>query len=69
MNRSEKWDKEESTLTGRSKFTIPKKKSQTKVPCSHETGVMIPQINLKGKYVKPEFMICDNCRLVLKKEI
>lgn len=34
--------------------------------CEHKHGVMIPQTDLDGNYVKPEFMICTNCRLVLK---
>ena len=34
--------------------------------CKHDTGVMIPQTDLKGNYIKPEFMICTDCRLVLK---
>jgi len=34
------------------------------VNCKHDTGVMIPQTDLKGNYIKPEFMICTDCRLV-----
>lgn len=37
--------------------------------CEHKTGVMIPQRDLNGDYVKPEYMICDDCRAVRKYEI
>jgi len=36
------------------------------IPCNHQNGVMIPQTDNDGNYVKPEFMICNNCRLVTK---
>lgn len=32
--------------------------------CQHKNGVMIPQQDLDGNYIKPEFMICDDCRLI-----
>lgn len=34
------------------------------IPCNHQNGVMIPQQDVDGNYVKPKFMICSNCRLV-----
>lgn len=37
--------------------------------CKHESGVMIPEQDLDGNYVKPTHMICDKCRFILKKEI
>ena len=34
--------------------------------CLHiDSGCMIPQQDLKGKYVKPEYMLCK-CRAVVK---
>ena len=36
------------------------------MPCKHKTGVMIPQRDINGDYVKPEYMICDDCRAVRK---
>ena len=35
--------------------------------CKHQSGVMIPQQDLDSNYVKPEFMICTNCRFVTDK--
>jgi len=43
--------------------------SLTAIPCIHSSGVMIPQVDDDGNYVKPEFMICNNCRLVTKPQI
>ena len=35
--------------------------------CEHKTGVMIPEQDLDGNYIKPNYMLCTDCRLVLKK--
>lgn len=32
--------------------------------CEHRNGTMIPQVDLDGKYIKSEYMICNECRLV-----
>lgn len=37
------------------------------IPCYHKNGVMIPQQDLDGNYVKPEYMICSDCRAVRKR--
>jgi len=33
--------------------------------CQHEIGCMIPQRDIDGNYIKPEFMRCNNCNLIL----
>ena len=44
-------------------------KQTERISCQHKNGVMIPQRDLEGNYVKPTHMICNECRLVLEKEI
>ncbi len=38
------------------------------IPCQHNNGVMIPQTDIDGNYIKPEFMICSDCRFVGKQK-
>ena len=35
--------------------------------CLHEHGVMIPQQDEHGNYIKPEYMLCE-CRAVIERK-
>lgn len=34
--------------------------------CLHKNGVMIPETDLNGNYIKPIHQLCTDCRLVFK---
>ncbi len=42
------------------------KPNNQSVTCKHESGVMIPEQDIDGNYIKPRFMLCTDCRLVFK---
>ena len=66
-NFSDKWDKDEESIFGRSKIKDSPTKPQNETQCEHKSGVMIPQRNIIGEWVEPEYWMCDNCRLIIDK--
>lgn len=38
-----------------------------KIICLHINGVMIPNKDLDGNYIKPQYMLCGTCNTVVER--